>query len=113
MILPSSVLVLGGQHVAGYVPVDISGDYLRKVAGELQADYPDVPVHPVVADFTQPFPLPATPKSARRNILYFPGSSGFTTRGPASVYCVQPSSDRNQYNGLSNFSHSYSLSECS
>ncbi|MDA0231907.1 MAG: L-histidine N(alpha)-methyltransferase [Chloroflexi bacterium] len=63
------------RRPAGYVPVDISGDYLRQVARELQADYPDTPVLPVVADFTQPFLLPDTPVSARRNIVYFPGST--------------------------------------
>ena len=62
-------------NMAGYVPVDISGDYLRQVAAELQADYPGVPVLPVVADFTQPFPLPTVRTPARRNIVYFPGST--------------------------------------
>lgn len=63
------------QNLAGYVPVDISGDYLRQVANELQADYPHIPVLPVIADFTQPFPLPEPPTPPQRNIIYFPGST--------------------------------------
>lgn len=63
------------RHMAGYVPVDISGDYLRQVASELQAAYPDIPVLPVVADFTQPITLPVLPAPAGRNIIYFPGST--------------------------------------
>jgi uncharacterized SAM-dependent methyltransferase len=47
-----------------YVPIDISGDYLRQMAAKLERALPNVPVHPVVADFTKPLKLPAT--SARR-----------------------------------------------
>ena len=63
------------QHIAGYVPVDISGDYLHQVSGELQDDYPEIPVLPVVADFTRPFVLPVPPTPVERTIVYFPGST--------------------------------------
>ena len=43
---------------AAYVPVDISGDYLRESAEVVDDDFPDLAVHPVVADFTKPFDLP-------------------------------------------------------
>lgn len=61
--------------MAAYVPVDISGDYLFQVAAGLQADYPNVNVLPVVADFTEPFSLPKQPEDDQRVIAYFPGST--------------------------------------
>ncbi len=58
----------------GYVPVDISGDYLHDVSARLAASRPGLAVHPVVADFTKPFALPAASKMARR-VGFFPGST--------------------------------------
>lgn len=63
------------REPAAYVPVDISGDFLLKAAEALQNDYPNVPVMPVVADFTGPFEVPAPPRPARRSVVYFPGST--------------------------------------
>ena len=60
---------------AAYVPVDISGDYLVKQAEELAADYPDVHIQPVCADFTRPFELPEHPVMPERNLVFFPGST--------------------------------------
>jgi dimethylhistidine N-methyltransferase len=62
-------------QLSAYVPVDISGDHLQQVAGELQAEYPHVPIQPVVADFTQPFALPAAAAASPRRVVYFPGST--------------------------------------
>ncbi len=39
--------------------IDISEQALRSSAASLRADYPDLVVHPLVADFTQPFTIPA------------------------------------------------------
>jgi L-histidine N-alpha-methyltransferase len=61
--------------LAGYVPVDISGDYLCRVALKLQKDYPEIPVRPVVADFTLPFSFPDSTNGQERRIVYFPGST--------------------------------------
>jgi len=41
-----------------YVPVDISGDFLKAQAGALREDFPGLDVYPVTADFTAPFGLP-------------------------------------------------------
>src|SRR5450432_4685180 len=38
-----------------YVPVDISGDFLKVQADALRKDFPDLDVYPVTADFTTPF----------------------------------------------------------
>lgn len=41
-----------------YVPIDISGDFLDRVARRLQEAYPDARVRPLVADITDGFHLP-------------------------------------------------------
>jgi dimethylhistidine N-methyltransferase len=58
-----------------YVPVDISADYLRKQAEDLARDYPQLHVHPVCADFTQPFKMPCHDVVPDRNFVFFPGST--------------------------------------
>jgi dimethylhistidine N-methyltransferase len=58
-----------------YVPVDISADYLRKQAEDLARDYPDLHVHPVCADFTEPFKMPCHDVEPDRNFVFFPGST--------------------------------------
>ena len=55
-----------------YLPIDISGSYLRSIAARLQAENPDLAIHPIVGDFTRDFSLP--PSGARR-IGFFPGST--------------------------------------
>jgi dimethylhistidine N-methyltransferase len=59
---------------AGYVPIDISGDHLRDAAGILRTEFPGLAVHPVVADYTQAFEMPAAGRAGRR-IGFFPGST--------------------------------------
>jgi dimethylhistidine N-methyltransferase len=56
-----------------YVPIDISGDFLRQYAEELAADYPDLRISPVVADFTKSLILPRV--GSGRRIAFFPGST--------------------------------------
>ncbi|NIP81538.1 MAG: L-histidine N(alpha)-methyltransferase, partial [Gemmatimonadetes bacterium] len=41
-----------------YVPIDISGEFLERVAHDLRAAYPDARVRPLVADITAGFHLP-------------------------------------------------------
>lgn len=60
---------------AGYVPVDISGDFLAGIAEELRTEYVTLPVLPVAADFTNEFDVPKPPVPERRRIAYFPGST--------------------------------------
>jgi dimethylhistidine N-methyltransferase len=62
------------ERPRGYLPIDISGDYLQGVADKLAGDYPDLHVRPIVADYTKPFTLPAKSAGARR-IGFFPGST--------------------------------------
>src|SRR3954469_7912042 len=44
-------LLLSAVAPAAYVPIDISGEFLRLSAAELQDEFPDLAVLPVEADF--------------------------------------------------------------
>ncbi|MCJ8191022.1 L-histidine N(alpha)-methyltransferase [Sphingomicrobium aestuariivivum] len=57
-----------------YVPIDISGDYLRASAADLQKDHPHLAIDPVEADFTKPFDLPDEIAGLTR-VGFFPGST--------------------------------------
>ena len=61
-------------RLAAYVPIDISPTALEEAAARLGARYPGLPVHPVAADYTQPFGLPELPPH-RRRVVFFPGST--------------------------------------
>jgi dimethylhistidine N-methyltransferase len=67
-------LLLEAIRPAAYVPVDISGDYLRESAAEVDVRFPSVEVYPVVADFARPFELPASIQNMPR-LGFFPGST--------------------------------------
>lgn len=62
------------QSPRAYIPVDISNDHLLRTAGILDAEYPGIAIHPVVADFTAEFELPAEFVD-ERVCVYFPGST--------------------------------------
>ena len=67
-------LLLGAIAPAAYVPVDISGDFLRESSAALAARFPGLSVYPVEADFTQRVAMPREicplPK-----LGFFPGST--------------------------------------
>lgn len=66
------ILLSALEDPHAYMPVDISGDYLRVMAAKLMGAYPGLSVCPVIADFTQPFRLPS---SDARRVGFFPGST--------------------------------------
>ncbi|HEU4586270.1 MAG TPA: L-histidine N(alpha)-methyltransferase [Gemmatimonadaceae bacterium] len=61
---------------AAYVPIDVSGAQLERVAEELRQRYPEIPIIPIAADYTSldGLPLPRELRSARR-VAFFPGST--------------------------------------
>lgn len=67
-------LLLDAVRPSAYVPVDISGDYLRLAAETVCRDYPWLDVHAACADFTRPLTLPIR-SDGRRRVAFFPGSS--------------------------------------
>lgn len=67
-------LLLGAIDPAAYVPLDISGDFLRASAARLAAEFPDLSILPVEADFMKPVELPASVDSLPK-LGFFPGST--------------------------------------
>jgi L-histidine N-alpha-methyltransferase len=67
-------ILLRAVEPSAYIPIDISGDFLRQSASELQALFPDLPIHPVEADFMAPVHLPEAVRDAPK-LGFFPGST--------------------------------------
>ncbi len=59
---------------SAYVPIDISGEFLREAADALRSEFPDLPVHPVETDFMRPITLPEAVHGATK-LGFFPGST--------------------------------------
>lgn len=57
----------------GYVPIDVSEAFLLQTAEGLRADYPGLPVHPIVGDFMVRLGLPE--KANGTPVGFFPGST--------------------------------------
>jgi dimethylhistidine N-methyltransferase len=67
-------LLLEATRPAAYVPIDISGEYLRESAARVDAQFPRLPVYPVEADFTREVVLPDEIAALPR-LGFFPGST--------------------------------------
>src|SRR6201992_1268716 len=67
-------LLLEKCDIGAYVPVDISGDFLKDQAAALRRDFPGLAVYAVAADFTAPFALPASIANMPK-VGFFPGST--------------------------------------
>lgn len=57
----------------GYVPIDVSEAFLLQTADGLRADYPGLPVHPIVGDFMVRLGLPED--ACGTPVGFFPGST--------------------------------------
>ena len=66
-------VLLENLNVQTYVPLDISREHLLASTAQLQREFLDLNVEPVVADYTAPFDLPALGDGPR--VIYFPGST--------------------------------------
>ena len=67
-------LLLEAARPRGYTPIDISGDYLMTVTEALAADYPNLALRPLIADFTAALTVPPL-AGARARAGFFPGST--------------------------------------
>jgi dimethylhistidine N-methyltransferase len=72
--LTKTPLLLNAIAPSAYVPVDISGDFLRDSARILAEDFPGLRILPVEADFTHPFALPPV-GCTKPQLGFFPGST--------------------------------------
>ncbi|MEP9368156.1 L-histidine N(alpha)-methyltransferase [Xanthobacter sp. VNH20] len=61
-------------HLAAYVPVDISAEFLERTATDLRRAYPGIEILPLADDFTQRFALPQMTQG-RPLLGFFPGST--------------------------------------
>ncbi|MFO7758492.1 MAG: L-histidine N(alpha)-methyltransferase [Roseovarius sp.] len=67
------LLLDGLTQLSGYVPIDISEQFLHETAADLAVDYPSLDVAPVVADFMQQVTLPDL--GGHPVVGFFPGST--------------------------------------
>jgi dimethylhistidine N-methyltransferase len=67
-------LLLRGLAASAYLPIDISGEFLRRAGAELGDKFPGLPIVPIEANFMRPVHLPSpVPDQAR--LGFFPGST--------------------------------------
>lgn len=70
----TKILLGNMKNICCYIPMDISGDYLFKVAGQLRSEFPNIQILPLSADYTKPFELPESSPDARK-VVFYPGST--------------------------------------
>jgi len=72
------------EDPVAYTPVEISRSALLGSVERLDREFGAVQMLPVLGDFTRPLPLPRPERSARRVLVFFPGSTlGNFTNGEA------------------------------
>lgn len=77
-------ILLSALKPPAYVPIDISGEFLRESVVALSALFPELPVYPVKADFTDRLRLPEFVDGMPR-LGFFPGSTIGNLVVPAAV----------------------------
>lgn len=60
--------------ISGYIPIDISGEYLFSVAEKLQKEFPNIEIKPLQTDYTHTLSLPPI-KANGRKVVFYPGST--------------------------------------
>ncbi len=60
-------------ELAGYVPIDISKDYLVRSASKVALEYPNLEILPVCTDYNQFFNLPCPSNPCKRRLAYHAG----------------------------------------
>ena len=63
------------NNPVAYVPIEIAKEHLRNSSETLARDFPELEVLPVWADFTRSLEIPEPSRTARRRVVYFPGST--------------------------------------
>lgn len=64
------------KQAKAYVPIEISRDILLRMTDELHAEFPQLKVIPVCADFSSEIELPLTLDSeTSKKVIFFPGST--------------------------------------
>jgi dimethylhistidine N-methyltransferase len=68
------ILLRAAANIEAYVPIDISGDFLREDAAQLRRDFPHLAIHPVAVDFTV-MTEPPPEIAGLPHAGFFPGST--------------------------------------
>ncbi|GAB5518330.1 MAG: L-histidine N(alpha)-methyltransferase [Rhodothermales bacterium] len=85
--LKTRILLDHLPDLVGYVPIDISGEYLLATAYQLAERYPELTIVPIAADYTTAFNLPELAHQADNVVAYFPGSTiGNFTPDEAAIF---------------------------
>lgn len=63
------------EDPVAYTPIEISRAALMASVERLDREFGDIEVLPVLADFTQPVPLPEPARQADHALVFFPGST--------------------------------------
>ncbi|MCD9027781.1 L-histidine N(alpha)-methyltransferase [Luteimonas sp. BDR2-5] len=71
----TELLLEGLDAPVAYTPIEISRSMLLHSVARLAPLFPAIEMLPVCADFTRPVPLPVAARSARRTLVFFPGST--------------------------------------
>jgi L-histidine Nalpha-methyltransferase len=71
------LLDAAGDRLPDYVPIDVAGGALDALCARLRRTRPALAVHPVAADFLEPFALPAAARGPQAGPMlgFFPGST--------------------------------------
>lgn len=67
-------LLLRELSPSAYVPLDISGEFLRRATAELAREFPELPIIPIEANFMRPVRLPSS-LTDFASLGFFPGST--------------------------------------
>ena len=87
--------------LAGYVPIDISREFLKDAAQGIENAYPGLEVLPVCADYEQQFDIPSPKKPFNRRVGYLPGSTiGNRPRAEACGFLAKIRRDMGNGGGL-------------
>ena len=62
-------------NLSGYIPIDISGTQLLESAAQLAAEFPELEINPLEADYGEISEIPDTKRKPRRTVAFFPGST--------------------------------------
>jgi L-histidine Nalpha-methyltransferase len=85
-------LLLSAASPSAYVPIDISGEFLRESVATLARQFPRLPIYPVEGDFTRPLVLPSAIAEAPR-LGFFPGSTIGNLTAAAAVDLLRAMAD--------------------
>jgi dimethylhistidine N-methyltransferase len=68
-------LLKAAINPARYLPMDISRVHLQQATSQLQNEFPQLDIQPLVADYTQLWDLPVALPNGGKRVAFFPGST--------------------------------------